>query len=229
VWHDLLDAYSANPHHAGNPFNAIAKRMSGRDDVQAEVVRACHYVKDNTPEDCLSVIVPSNHDDFLRRWIVSTDWRNDPTNAEFYLQTALEMVRGTRMEPSGTVYPSPLPFIFKRTVDTSNIKILHGGESFVLGGISLDMHGDRGPNGSRGSIKNLRRIGVKTVIGHSHSPGINEGAVQCGTGTLLRLEYNGGPSSWLNAHCIVHDDGKRQLIIIVDGEWRLNRKNGKVA
>lgn len=222
VFHDLLDGYSVNPHHNGNPFNAIAKMMSGKDDVAAEVKRACHFVKDRTPEDCLSLIVPSNHDDFLRRWIVSHDWKSDPKNAEFYLATALEMVRGTKMGKGGTVYPSPFPMIFPQVVDTSNIRLLKG-ESFTLGGIALEMHGDRGANGARGSIKGFKRIGVRTIIGHSHSPGIEDGCVQIGTSTYLSLEYTGGPSSWLNAHCLVHEDGKRQLIIIVDGSWRLGK------
>jgi hypothetical protein len=84
------------------------------------------------------------------------------------------------------------------------------------------MHGDRGPNGARGSIKNLRRIGVKSIIGHSHSPGIDEGCYQVGTSTSLvpRLQQS-GPSSWLNTHCLVYANGKRTLINIINGEWRL--------
>ena len=50
------------------------------------------------------------------------------------------------------------------------------------------MHGDKGPNGARGSIRNLRRIGIRSVIGHTHSPGIDEGCYQVGTSTRLRLE-----------------------------------------
>jgi len=90
----------------------------------------------------------------------------------------------------------------------------------MVGGIELGMHGNRGLNGSRGSIRNLRRIGVKSVIGHSHCPGIDEGCYQVGTSTRLRLDYNHGASSWLNAHGIVHADGKRQIVVIVDGNWR---------
>ena len=71
------------------------------------------------------------------------------------------------------------------------------------------------------TIRNLRRVGVRSVIGHSHSPGIEEGCYQTGTSTFLRLEYNSGPSGWLQAHVLVHADGKRQLIIIIDGKWRL--------
>jgi hypothetical protein len=59
------------------------------------------------------------------------------------------------------------------------------------------------------------------VIGHSHQPGIDEGAYQVGTSTGLRLEYNQGPSAWLNAHCVVYASGKRSLLFVIDGEWRL--------
>ncbi len=220
VWHDLLDGYSVNPHHKGNPFNAIAKKQASRSSVVDEVRRACDFVKNNTPSYATSVIVPSNHDDFLRRWVITHDWKSDPENAEFYLKLALEMVQKTKLTAKGTEYPSPFPMVFPQLVDTSNIKLLELDESFSVANMELGMHGDRGPNGSRGSIRNHRRLGVRSIIGHSHTPGIEEGAYQVGTSTVLRQEYNSGPSSWLNAHCLINADGKRQLIIIVDGEWR---------
>ena len=219
IWHDLLDSYSCNPHHKGNPFNAIAKRAIGADAVRAEVNRAIEFVKARTGK-AISVIVGSNHNDFLRRWIVSHDWRLDPTNAEFYLETALAMVRGTKIGPKGTEYPDPFTHWAERA-DLTHVRVLKDDESLMLAGVEVGMHGDKGPNGVRGSIKNLRRIGVKSIIGHSHTPGIDEGAYQVGTSTRLRLEYNHGASSWLNAHCILHEDGKRQLVVIVDGKWRL--------
>ena len=104
--------------------------------------------------------------------------------------------------------------------DASDVRVLGGDESLVVCGVELGMHGDRGPNGARGSARNLRRIGVRSIIGHSHSPEIAEGCYQTGTSTRLRLEYNSGPSSWLNAHVVLNADGKRQLVIIVDGRFR---------
>ena len=222
VWHDLLDGYSANPHHEGNPFNMIAKRNGAMDNVGEEVKRAIDWVKNNTPDNALSVVVSSNHNDFLARWIISNDWRTDPTNAEFYLSTALEMVRQTKMGPGGTEYPNPFPYWGEHYLtDRNKFLFLRGDQSFVRGGIELGLHGDRGPNGARGSARNLRRIGIRSVVGHSHSPEISEGCYQVGTSTRLRLEYNHGPSSWLNAHCLVHADGKRQLVIIINGNWKL--------
>jgi hypothetical protein len=164
--------------------------------------------------------VASNHDSFLARWVVSQDWRVDPTNAEFYLRTALELVKRTSLQASGTVYPNPLGYWIEQRRDP-RIKVLRQDESFTRAGVELSMHGDLGPNGARGSVANLRRIGVRSVVGHSHSPAINEGCYQVGTSTNLKLEYNAGPSGWLNTHCILHRDGKRQLINIINGAWRL--------
>jgi hypothetical protein len=222
VWHDLNDDYSCNPHHFGNPFNVVAKRKHGRDDVHAEVLRAIEYVKKNTPAGADSYVVPSNHNDFLGRWINQNDWKRDPVNAEFYLETALAMVRGTKMGPKGTTYPDPFTYWLRReALGRLDIMALDSDESLMIGGVECGMHGHQGPNGARGSIQNLRRLGVKSIIGHSHTPGIDEGCYQVGTSTRLRLEYNHGASSWLNAHCLLHEDGKRQLIVIVDGKWRL--------
>lgn len=220
VWHDLLDAYSVNPHHRGNPFNAVAKRLSGTDDARAEVERAIEFIDDYTPEFAKSIVVASNHDDMLRRWIVNTDWKLEPINASFYLETALAMVKGTTLTKSGTSYPSPFPYWLKK-LSKINPHVLEGSESCMLSGIEIGMHGDQGPNGARGSIQNLRRIGVRSFIAHGHSPGINEGCWQVGTSTPLRLEYNAGPGAWLNTHGLIHENGKRQLINIINGKWRL--------
>lgn len=222
IWHDAYDAYEINPHHTGDPFIAIAKVASGRASVESGVKRTCEFIRARTIGDIVSVVVPSNHDDMVRRWIVSTDWKTQPGNAEFYLSTALQMVRGTKMTPQGTEYPRPFVMLFPSMVDSmDNIKLLADDEPFTLGGWELGMHGHLGPNGSRGSIRNLRRIGLRSMFGHGHGPGIDEGATQVGTSTWLKLEYTKGPGSWLNCHAILHDDGKRQLMMIIDGRHRL--------
>jgi len=221
VWHDLCDGYSINHHHGTNPFPAIAKRRSDRWDAEAEVRRACEFVKARTKPGQTSVIVASNHNDFLRRWIVNTDWRGDPGNAEFYLQTALDMVRATRLTGAGTEYPNAFVMWAQRLLSGATFKVLQADESHVIAGIEVGMHGDVGPAGARGSIRNLRRIGVRSVIGHSHTPGIDEGAFQAGTSTRLKAEYTRGPTSWLNSHVAIYPNGKRSLITILDGDWRL--------
>lgn len=220
IFHDLHDGYAGNPHHAGNPFNAIAKMRYNRADVKAEVERAFDFLAKRAAKGRKLIVVPSNHDDFLTRYIINQDWRSVPGNAEFYLETALAMVRATHMDETGTRYPSPFIYWGRKRFGEELVKFLDRDESFTLAGVELGMHGDKGPNGARGSIKNLRRVGVKSIIGHGHSPGEDEGCMQVGTSTHLRLEYNIGPSGWLNTDALIYANGKRTLIHYIDGEYR---------
>jgi hypothetical protein len=131
------------------------------------------------------------------------------------------MARATGLDGSGTTYPEPFAYWGRKHLRADQFRFLERDESYVVAGIELGMHGDKGPNGSRGSARNLARIGVKSVIGHTHSPQIFEGCYQVGTSTKLKLEYTSGPSSWLNTHCVVYASGKRSLINVIKGEWRL--------
>lgn len=218
VWHDVLDGYSRNPHHRGNVFNEIAKRSVQRHLVGAEVARAIEFLAKKTPKQTQSVVVSSNHDDFLARWIKDTDWRYDSDNAEFYMETALAMVRSAKLGTGGLEVTEPFSYWVGKSLP--GVRCLRRDESFEVAGIELGFHGDRGPNGARGSLNNMKAIGPKVVIGHSHSPGIEQGAYQTGTSTRLALEYNSGPSSWLHTHCVIYANGKRCLINIIDGVWR---------
>lgn len=217
VFHDLHDGISTNHHVKKDPFAQVAKRVG-----------LLHLVKEEVMEDVMwlarvcagrsGVLVASNHDDFLARWLREHDWRHDPENAEFYLETALHLVKEIK---SGNAVPHPFTYWVEQLKGNAPIRCLKRDESFALKGVELSLHGDKGPNGTRGSRTNLKRIGVKTVIGHSHSPGIDEGCYQTGTSTPLRLDYNQGPSSWLHCHCVLYANGKRSLLPIIDGEWRL--------
>jgi len=221
VFHDLHDGYARNPHHRSNPFNEIAKRTASMHDVKCEVIEDVMWLTRMVGKR-QGIIVSSNHDDFFSRWILDCDWRRDPDNADFYLETALEMVRSVKMTESGTNYVDPFVHWVNKLKGTAPIRCIGRDESFSLGGVELSLHGDQGPNGSRGSRNNLRRIGVKTIVGHSHSPGIEEGCYQSGTSTPLKLEYNTGPSSWLQAHVVLYANGKRAILPIIDGHWRFD-------
>lgn len=221
IWHDVLDGYSVNPHHQGNPWLAEAKMRQGLGDVREEIARAVKFVCDRTTGDRLSFIVPSNHNDFVDRYMNKVDWKEDLVNARFYFETGSHLLNNSGIGPSGFEMPSPFEFWFSKFSSSKQVRVLRASASLLRCGVELAMHGDVGPSGSRGSAHNLKRIGVRSVIGHSHTPCIAEGCYQVGTSTALRLEYNKGPGSWLNTHCVLHADGKRQLITIIDGDWRI--------
>lgn len=224
VWHDALDCHTVNPHHKGNPFATIAKLKGGRLSPEEELNRAVDLIADMTPEGVISYVVFSNHNEMLARWIRDTDWKNQPGSADFYLQTALMMSERTHLDRVGISTPDPFIYWGRKRAELSgkDIRFLEAEDSLQIAGIECALHGHRGSNGARGSIRNLARIGVKSVIGHGHGPGIFEGCVQVGTMTGP-LEYTAGsPSGWLNTNCVIYGgSGKRSLLNSFDGDWRL--------
>lgn len=92
---------------------------------------------------------------------------------------------------------------------------------YSVKGIELGVHDDKGPDGSCGSRRNLDKIGVKSIVGHSHSPGIFGGTWQTGTSSKLRMGYNTDPSSWMHSHCVVYSNGHRALLNIINGKWKM--------
>ena len=224
IFNDTLDSHANTPHHLNHPLVQQAIGEAGKDDVKAEVEEALDYVQSSATKRRKAVVVPSNHDDMLTRWVEREDWKTmSKANADFYLELARKMSAASKYDPKkGVDLPDAFGLLL-RGRKLKNVAVLERDQSFMLADVEMGMHGDKGPNGARGSRMNLRRIGVKSIIGHSHSPGIEEGCYQTGTSTFLRLEYNHGASGWLNADVVLNADGKRQVIIYVDGRYRAER------
>lgn len=222
IFHDLLDGYFRNPHHRDNVFVEIAKRQNDLHLGEQEIRETIEFLSSVTTKRNKSCVVSSNHDDFLARWIRGSDWRGDPDNAEFYLRTALAMVRSVSFNPaSGSEVINPFTYWIEQLANNPSIKCLGLDESFMVGNTECGYHGDRGPNGARGSIMNLSRLGTRVMSGHGHSPGEEGGHTRVGTSTGLRQEYTIGPGSWLNTHGVIHANNKSQLIHIIDGDCGL--------
>lgn len=219
VWHDLIDLYSRN-RHADNPFVELAKTCDGTDSVYEELVRGWRF-HDEMAGKTRSAIVNSNHTNArLDRFMQDCDWKKDPANAEFYLETALHMVRSLRKTESGHVYDDPFVHWGKKLSKAPNVTFLDLDKSFKIAGIECQYHGHIGPGAARGAtLGNMRRIGSKSVFAHTHKPGTEEGTMTAGTSTLLRLGYNAGPSSWMNSHVGILPNGKRQHLFIMRGNW----------
>lgn len=221
VWHDVHDGYARNHHHRDNPFIEYAKHHAGMNNVEKALQKTFDFVDRHTPSWCSNVFVPSNHPDVIARWVREANPKTDPVNCVFWARTFEAMMLGTRMGESGAQTIDPFVYWAKQKMKcASRTHFLARDESFRICGIEVGYHGDQGANGARGSRKGFSRIGERTVIGHSHSPGITEGAYQVGTSSRLTLEYNRGPSSWLHTHCLIYVNGKRSLVNIIGGQWR---------
>ena len=220
VWHDVHDFYARNHHHKDKVFVNYAKHHAGTHNVELALDDTFRFV-DEHAHDGINVFVPSNHPDALNKWVQATDPREDPENAVFWAKTFVACCEGARMTNTGVSTIDPFVYWAKQKMATADKAIfLRRDESFVVHGIELGYHGDMGPNGSRGSIGGFTKIGIKTIIGHSHSPGIRDGVYQVGLNSRYGLEYATGPSSWLQTDCIVYNNGKRTLINFINGQWR---------
>lgn len=216
--HDSVDGFSISHHHRNDPFIGHAKHKYGMNNVLMELQSFADFMMDRMRDDVDYIVVTSNHDDHITRYIKETDWRRDPENAEFYLETALEMIRKNHVVEGGTSTVRPFDYWMNKLIPELNI--VTRDSSFEVHGVEHAYHGDIGPNGARGSTKNMSQIGVKVTSGHCHSPAVVDGAYSVGVSTGKMAYASGGPSGWLNTHCVLYADGKRSLIHIINGKFR---------
>jgi hypothetical protein len=223
VWHDVYDGYSHKHWTRGQLMTEIARQRLGTGDIRAEIEECAHFIADRARQVKLNVFVESNHPRWLLRWLNEINPRYDVQNAVFWAET-LAMVQGSlRMGDGGMEHDDPFVKWMHRLLPAGvreRCKFLASDESFTVKGIELGMHGDRGANGAKGSLSTFAKIGVKSITGDAHSPGIEDGAYRVGTSSRLRLEYTRGPSSWLQTHAVVYCNGKRSLLNIIDGNWK---------
>lgn len=218
VRHDITDSYSISHHHRNSPSIRYAKALNEDDSLENELWLSIRFLEESTPDFVTNVIVPSNHHNHIKKWLEEIEWRHDMPNAKIYHQMWTAWIEA--IESNQEFHP----FVWwMKNHDETNTLWLTNDYPFIVEGIYLGYHGDRGPNGSKGNIRSMSKIGAKTIIGHVHSPGIEKGCYQVGTSTYLKLEYTSGPSSWHNTHALIHPNGKRQLVNIVGGEWRKQR------
>jgi len=217
VRHDVLDSYAISHHHRQNTVTRYVKWKTGMDSMEAELQHTADFITE-TSGDSINVIVASNHHDHLMRWLNEADPKQEPWNAILYHELMAAVLRAAEMTPSGAKSIDPFAHWAKDKVPEGTVWLSRN-ESYPIAGVEVSLHGDRGANGSRGGIKGFAKLGIRTVIGHSHSSGIEKGCYQVGA-SEEELEYSSGPGSWTITHCIIHPNGKRQLVTLKNGRFR---------
>lgn len=220
--HDIHDHESGSHHNKRRPLRKLKLANAGLNVVRDELADAAELLHDIAREWLKIVIVPSNHHDHLERWLDETDWRDDPTNADYYLELALAAVANVENDDFD---------LFRHAIETlgcpDNVLFLARNESFMLDEVEHSQHGDMGPNGARGTLSNLSKTAMKMTIGHGHSAGIQDGCYQVGVmaGDINTFEmgYNFGPSSWSRTGCVQYPSGKRTLVTMRGTKWRAER------
>lgn len=218
-FHDLSDFAPRNHHNIKDPHFLFKTHAQGEDDVEAALEGCAHFLNVADREFTHSVVVQSNHDNALLRWLKSADWRDDPKNALFYLETQASYVRQLK---EGVDDPAIFEQVLRGFVDNAliNITFVSEDESFMIcGDIECAMHGHLGANGARGNPRQFTRMGSKSNTGHTHSPQIIDGAYVAGVSGSLDMGYNRGLSSWAHAHILTYENGQRTILTMHNGRW----------
>ena len=231
-FHDTLSFVSRNHHEIKNPHEMFKKYVEGQQDVESEVRAVAQFLLgvDKTEPSRL-IVVDSNHDNALEKWLREADFRVDPVNAVYYLRASLAKYEAMAREDKDFHL---LEWGFRRawlSLSTDgkkslpNLRFLREDESYVIcrdagGGIECGMHGHLGPNGAQGGAVAFAKMGRKANVGHTHQAGIHDGVYTAGTSSLLDLGYNRGPSSWSHSHILTYANGKRAILTIWNGKWR---------
>jgi hypothetical protein len=218
VRHDVLDCFTVSHHHRRDNFIQYSKFINNSNKIEDELQKTVNFITETTPEFAETYIISSNHHDHLKRWLTEADPKIEPWNAKIFHHLTYLMLDEIDKHINTLYVPDPFK-LYCNSVNP-NINFVGRNDSFKVVDIELSNHGDKGANGSRGSLTQFSKFSDKVVIGHSHTPGINKGAYSVGCSTPKTLEYVSGPSSWMNTHCVIYPNGKRQLINIINGKWK---------
>ena len=203
IVHDVFNGTSVNHHIEKDPIKKYALQLNGDNLIKKEFDNlykwAAKWLKYNL------VVISSNHNDWVDRYIKSMDWKKDIPNAAEYMRLAQLLL-------SGAAKHGIVAYMLKERFG-NKIRTIGRNESFRIKGIELSQHGDVGMNGARGSMLGFKKLSTKIDVMHTHAPAREDGVMYGGTSTILRQDYMVGASNHKNADIICHLDGKRQHII----------------
>lgn len=215
---DSFDMFARNHHEMDDPVTMFQRFIMRKDSVRGEMMETSAFYFEAMRPWCSTVVVNSNHDRALLRWLKDKRGQYDATNVQFWM--ALNKRVFDHVAETGEP-PIILEEAFKevRGAVPKGLRFLAQDESFIVcpkagGGIECGQHGDDGANGSRGSTISYARLGRKMNKGHDHIARIIDSVYS--SGCCLNMDdlpgYVHGPSSWSNSHTITYINGKRQII-----------------
>lgn len=199
VLQDVFDAMSCNPHTDKDPIMKVRRNINDQDNLAQEIEDTLDFIGNIAAFGCQVVLIHSNHENMLDRYLANMDWRKDIKNAVKYselLNIALTQNMGVF-----AYLASKIPGVIALGPD----------DSYQILGTELGTHGHMGINGSKGSPQQYKNLSVKLVTGHSHSPCRLDGLCVVGCQDLYH-DYNHGFSSWAVADVLITANGKRMHI-----------------
>lgn len=216
VFHDTVDFTPRNHHNINDPVHLGMVSVDGGDDVEREFRWIGKFLSTTAYRGfSKAVLIMSNHDMAIEKWLNNHVGFYDGRNSELWLELNYARMRARKQAKAFSCFQE----LLSRHL-VHDVTFVQEDESYRVGDIEYGLHGHLGPNGARGTPRNLRTVG-KANTGHTHSPGIYEGVYVTGTYSNLDLGYNKGLSSWAHACTVTYRNSKRALLLIKGGRaWR---------
>lgn len=209
VLHDIFNGHSVNHHEDKNGVLKFFRIRNNRHLISHEIeemIGMLHFIQQELPNSQI-VVVRSNHDEFLDRYVIDKNWVNDAANADMYARCLTYLL-------SNETNKGLIPWFIQS--ELPDIVCLGRDESFRPLAHQLANHGDIGVNGTKGSPLQYSKFAAKQITGHTHCPTRINGLLVVGTSTKLRVGYNVGPSSWRHADVIEYSNGNATHIVYND-------------
>lgn len=194
---DWCSFNSINHHEANKYLNKVMYYQQSLEDELSESIEKLNKFVDMT-EDCEFLIIHSNHDEFLDKWLNSGEIEKDKQNA----------VTGMKLYLSYVEHKDP----YFRYNMNERIRFLKKGEMFSVNGVVLSNHGHIGLAGAKANSTTYVKTYSKSVTGHTHSPKIEDSNYTVGTCSKINLTYTNHLSNWAFANALIHKNGVVQLI-----------------
>jgi hypothetical protein len=217
LFNDLCDNRSIT-HHEKHNILARCKRSKVQKTLESELTHLgkCMQPWVNEFKDSALVVIPSNHDDFIPKWLIDGEFIKDEYNVRLGIELLIAMLDGF----------NPMEYFLKTRANIDSIKFLKLEDGFNIDGVELNSHGHIGTGGAKGSARSLENAFGKCTSAHTHAPTVFRGVYTVGTNSILNPDYAaGGGSSWLHADVLQFQNGTRQMIIKINGKFKL--KNTK--
>ena len=216
---DLHDQARRNHHNIKDCYYLFRQFTDKKECVREEVGLSVNLLKEIGKYSSNVLVVESNHDLALERFLKEQNYKTDPVNAIFFLELQLLNYKAMARGESLQTFKTACELVEGGTLE--GVTFLKEDEPFRLHGIEMSNHGHLGNNGARGGASSFIKQGIKMNVGHSHSPLIKSGLYQAGACVLVEdAGYAKGGSSWAVGHIITYPNGKRTIITCSNGKWR---------
>lgn len=197
--HDIFDAVSCNPYRKN-----FERYLTVKEEVDL-TINLIKKIQEKVGDETQVIIVVSNHDDMLDRYIKNMEWSNFHNNIEYCIDL-LKYILITK-KPALTM-----------ALEQNNIKYIESKDRFMINGVLYSEHGNYGVSGIKGNITHFYNVSVSAVIGHSHSPAMYGDVLQVGHTCIKEQDYKKGLDNWKPAIAIVYEDVRFKQLVVGDLE-----------